>query len=119
MPSHTPVKRRRRRSNAGRPVRDPDMRTFPGRVGERIRAIRVAKGLTQEEAAGRTDGILTAAMWSCYEVGKSEPRLSKYLSICMALGVKITDLVPEDAMVVVRDRSRDPEDAGRVFGRGE
>lgn len=70
----------------GRPPCDrqnPD--TFAGRLGARLREVRVSAGVTLEQVAERTG--LSASSLSDYELGTTEPKLSVFLAICEALNV--------------------------------
>lgn len=65
-------------------------------VGEKIRCIRRANGLSQSDAAGRT--TLSVDGWSRLERGAAtNPALSMYVEVSEALGVGIRDLLPEEA----------------------
>lgn len=55
-------------------------------VGGRLRELRAAAGLTQEELAGRA-GVSLAAVRN-YEQGKREPSWRAFLDLCKALGAE-------------------------------
>jgi DNA-binding XRE family transcriptional regulator len=67
---------------------------FTAALGSRIRALRIKRGLTLEQAAERTGGMVTLSSWSGYECGASEPKLSNALAVCRALRVRLEKLVP-------------------------
>ena len=79
---------------AGRPPAETSEDTFAGRVGGLIRRRRVKLKLTLNEVARRSGGSLTVSMLSSYEIGRSEPTLSNYVALCMALGVGPEDFLP-------------------------
>lgn len=63
-------------------------------IGDRIRKARKARGLTQKqlgEASGTSEITIRQ-----YETGKRQPRIKQLRAVASALGVNITDLVPED-----------------------
>lgn len=63
-------------------------------IGERIKAFRKGKGLSQKEL-GEILGV-SGAMIGQYETGQRKPRLDTLQRIATALGVEWTELVPED-----------------------
>jgi transcriptional regulator with XRE-family HTH domain len=66
-------------------------------IGTRIRDLRRAQGLSQEEVAGRTNiGLKT---YSRLEQGRTkDPHYSTLLGIALALGVPVEDLVREPSL---------------------
>ena len=64
-------------------------------IGQKIRAIREAKGMTAREVAARSEGMGTPS-YSRIETGASEPTIDSLRRIAAALGVKIGDLLDED-----------------------
>lgn len=77
------------------PRRPPPRRQSPERifreVGQRIRARRLAAGLTQEEAAHRAD--IGYKRWQEIETGRHGPALRSLVRIANALGVTIWELM--------------------------
>lgn len=61
-------------------------------LGERIRIVRLRKGVTQKDLAEQT-GIATSSL-SEIETGVSEPAVSKVQAIAVALGVHVDQLLP-------------------------
>jgi transcriptional regulator with XRE-family HTH domain len=55
--------------------------------GDRLRAARIAAGLTQAEAAARMPGKVSARRWSDMENGQRVPSLEWLWDAAMALGV--------------------------------
>lgn len=97
--TETPTKAAERR---GRPRNQyPTPQTLRELVGSEIRAARLAAGLNLSQLANRTNGRLTPGMISLYESGRMEPRLSKFLIICWALGLSPEVLIPPGAGDVV------------------
>lgn len=68
----------------------PDVAVAIGRLGRRIRELRVAKQLTQEQAAERAK--LDPKHWQDLETGRTNPTLATLVGISRALGVKLSDL---------------------------
>ena len=64
-------------------------------IGQKIRAIREAKGMTAREVAARSEGMGSPA-YSRIETGASEPTIDSLRRIAAALGVKMGDLLDED-----------------------
>jgi transcriptional regulator with XRE-family HTH domain len=62
------------------------------RIGLRVRAFRLAKGLTQAEVAERADRSVDAI--SSFERGKYIPSLA--MAVARALGLTISELVGEE-----------------------
>ena len=63
-------------------------------VGDRIKMVRKAKGLTQKDLgilSGTSEGTVRQ-----YEIGKRQPRLEQLLLIADALGVSSGELIGED-----------------------
>ena len=71
-------------------------------AGSRMRAIRIAKGVSQEKL-GESLGI-TFQQVQKYEKGVNRMSASRLHAVCEALGIPITDLFP--------DAGRDAFDAG-------
>lgn len=65
-------------------------------IGQRIRAFRVARGLTQGELADRV-GASEATIVSKWERGLQVPRLDSAQVIADALGVSVEQLVDDSA----------------------
>ena len=70
---------------------NPDVKS----AGERIKSARLELGLTQEQAAERTE--LTGQYWSGIERGQERGSVNTYLQIAKALGVTLDDLFYDDA----------------------
>lgn len=62
-------------------------------IGARLKARRLALGLTQDELAERL-GHLNVVSVSMYERGQREPRLLTFLRIANALGMSPGELLP-------------------------
>lgn len=60
-------------------------------LGTRIRALRIEKGINQEDLAGRA-GIERSYM-GAIERGERNPSYDKLVSIAKALGVQVSELV--------------------------
>ncbi len=63
------------------------------RLGKRVRAIRQAKKLTQEETAGRAK--LDAKHIQDIEHGRTNPTVASLVGLARALGVTLADLFQE------------------------
>ena len=61
--------------------------------GDRIRAIRVEKNLTQTQLAKRV-GIRHQSMLSAYETGSRPMSLPRLEEFCCALGVHSSEILP-------------------------
>ena len=70
---------------------NPDVKS----AGERIKRARLQLGLTQEQAAERTE--LTGQYWGGIERGRERGSVNTYLQIAKALGVTLDDLFYDDA----------------------
>jgi DNA-binding XRE family transcriptional regulator len=76
-------------------------RTAPGvvaalrRLGERVRELRLAAGLTQEEAANRAR--LDGKHWQAIEAGATNPTVATLIGIARALGVGVGRLFGDGA----------------------
>jgi transcriptional regulator with XRE-family HTH domain len=70
--------------------RDLQRRTLYRRVGARIRALRLEKGLTQEELG---DGLSRAHV-SAIELGQAAPSLETLQRFARRLRVEIRELLP-------------------------
>jgi transcriptional regulator with XRE-family HTH domain len=66
---------------------------FKRAFGARLRALRQAKGLTQEDLAHRA-GLVAGNVFRL-EGGYREPYLSTVMSLASALGVRVEDLCAE------------------------
>jgi transcriptional regulator with XRE-family HTH domain len=65
-------------------------------IGARLRALRVAKGLTLSAAAERTG--LSPSMLSLLERGRTGPSIGTLVAICSVLGVEMSELLgPSEA----------------------
>jgi ribosome-binding protein aMBF1 (putative translation factor) len=80
----------------GRPKKNIDITRFSGRVGEIIRQRRLELKMSQTDVAFATDNYITAAMVSMYEVGESEPRMSKLVALAAALRMDLGEFVPPE-----------------------
>ncbi len=75
---------------AGRPRNPIRPKTLTGRIGERIEAIRKARGMTSGELAEASGvGIATVIR---IEAGIGRPQYETLISICRALKIKPTEL---------------------------
>ena len=94
---------RPRRPVAGRPSKPVNTDSFHGKLGAAIRERRTGLGLTLEDVALMTGGRLTSSMLGSYEQG-AEPGISRYIILCLALGVCLTDLLPPDVAEMIGKR---------------
>ena len=62
-------------------------------MGERIKALRKARGMTQTELS-RLTGIHRVSI-AKYEMGKNEPGLKSLVKLCKVLGVPVETLLQE------------------------
>jgi Zn-dependent peptidase ImmA (M78 family)/DNA-binding XRE family transcriptional regulator len=60
--------------------------------GERLRQLRTARGMTQQELSDATGGLVTKQSISKYERGKSQPSPKVLRALAEAFGVKTADL---------------------------
>lgn len=74
------------------------------RMGERIRAHRVATGMKQSQVAGQAG--LTRSSIANIEAGRHDPPVTRLLAIAKALGVPATDLIA--GAETARELARDP-----------
>ena len=65
--------------------------TTPKRFGERLKALRERRGLTQEALAAKA-GVARAYV-ARLEIGRHDPSLSRLHALARALGVKVSKLV--------------------------
>ena len=65
--------------------------------GQRIRQLRLAKGMTQQQLADATGGLVTKQSISKYERGKSQPSSVVLSKLADVFGVKTADLFREPA----------------------
>lgn len=68
--------------------------------GERIRVLRVERGLTQEKLAGKAD--LTTGFVNAVEHGRKVPSLTSILKLARALEVDAPELLSEFTLPVLR-----------------
>jgi DNA-binding XRE family transcriptional regulator len=68
-------------------------------LGNRIRTLRITKGLTQETAA-RTAGVCVTT-WRSWEAGTKQPRLFRGMAIAAALAVPVAALFRDDVVADV------------------
>lgn len=73
--------------------RRPAARLNSLEFGRRLRAARLASGITQEDLSRRAN--LSQNQVGMIENGKREPLLSTALAIAAALGVPLTSLIPD------------------------
>jgi len=69
-------------------------------IGQRLRQLRLAHGLSLEELAAKMGGIVTRQSLSKYEHGKMRPSLVVVNKLATTLGVKATDLWSEPTIHV-------------------
>jgi transcriptional regulator with XRE-family HTH domain len=67
-----------------------DLPKFQRRLAERVRALRAARGLRQEDIE---DFGLSWKSVQKLEYGITDPRASTLLKLCKAFGVSLTDLI--------------------------
>ncbi len=63
--------------------------------GGRIRQLRTARGMTQQDLADATGGLVTKQSISKYERGKSQPSVKVLRALAQSFNVKIADLARE------------------------
>lgn len=76
---------------------------MPLNIGDNIKRIREAKGLSQKELI--TAIGMGAPMYSRIETGKTEPSLSTLEKIAKALGVKLAELLSDEELHEVNSHS--------------
>lgn len=81
-------------------------RTFAAQIGASLARARIAAGLSQRQVADRTGGMLTPNLISLYESG-TEPRLSRFLAVCLAIGVHPIDVLPADLLHLTPEQIRE------------
>ena len=64
------------------------------KVGKRIQDVRVSKGLTQVDLAGKIEGDIDTSNVSRIESGRTNPTIHTLYRIAIALEVPLTDLIP-------------------------
>lgn len=75
-------------------------RTSPGvattlkALGERVRALRIEAGLTQEEAGARAE--IDMRHWQLVEYGRTNPTVATLVTMARALGTTIGELFDEE-----------------------
>jgi Zn-dependent peptidase ImmA (M78 family)/transcriptional regulator with XRE-family HTH domain len=76
----------------------------------RLREIRLAKGYTLDELAGRMEGEVTKQAISKYETGSAHPRPKTLVALAKALDVKSAELFgePDYAITCLQYRTRAP-----------
>jgi transcriptional regulator with XRE-family HTH domain len=94
-----------------------DQSTVAGKVGARLRRLRISRDMTLQDVCDRTGGAVSTNMLSCYEVGGMEPRLTKYLAICVALGADLQDLLPDGFLSELRQAT--PRDLRKIIYSGK
>lgn len=62
-------------------------------IGERIRQLRTARGLSQEELARLSSDTFNGKHIGRYEAGKRDPRWYSLQAIARGLGVTVAELV--------------------------
>ena len=70
-------------------------------VGRNIQQIRLSKGLSQVDLAGRIEGNIDTTNISRIEQGRTNPTLLTLYRIAQALKVHLTDLVANNMVKVV------------------
>lgn len=81
----------------GRPPRDPDLKTYEGRIGFRIRTLRQQryKRIPDFVDALRMNGVnVKSNCISQWELGDRMPRITELWAIANTLGVTLNTLVP-------------------------
>jgi transcriptional regulator with XRE-family HTH domain len=84
-------------------------RLAPGVVGARLRARRVAKGISLRQFARDLD--VSASFISQLETGKAQPSVATFFSICAALGTSIDEFFDGDTAAEVIGKSEELTDA--------
>ena len=69
-------------------------------IGQRLKQVRLARGLSLDELAARLGGIVTKQALSKYEVGKSQPSSPVLARLAEALEVKMAYLISEPTISV-------------------
>jgi transcriptional regulator with XRE-family HTH domain len=83
-----------------------DGSTFAAQFGVKIKETRQRIGWTQDDVVQAAGGIFNCSMLSSYELGKALPSLPRYIALCMALGLPLYDLIPDN----VREALKKPLD---------
>ena len=78
---------------AGRPPKAVEQKTFGGAMAAAIRARRVKRGLSVDEACARAK--ITTAAWYDWESGRNAVPMRTLPAIARALGCKPKALIPE------------------------
>lgn len=72
----------------------PGVKTTLKALGVRVRALRIAAGLTQEQAGERAE--IDMRHWQLVEYGRTNPTVATLVTIARALGVTIGELFDKD-----------------------
>lgn len=86
--------------------RKQSWRGFRRDIGERLREVRIAKGLSQEELALEID--VAQGSISNYEIGRSDIPLSVLIAICHALRVSPGQFLPHWEPIVEPGQGPNP-----------
>ncbi|HJW29482.1 MAG TPA: helix-turn-helix transcriptional regulator [Saprospiraceae bacterium] len=73
-------------------------------IGERIRKIREARGLSQKEVANKIK--MDQSQYSKLEKDKTDPSLSTLVKVAKALGIQLSELFASDALKDVNSYSK-------------
>jgi transcriptional regulator with XRE-family HTH domain len=77
------------------------------KIGQRIRALRDRKNMSQKELAERSD--LSGMALSLIERNRSSPTLVTLVALAQACGVKVTDFFSDDGKQEVDDGRKEPD----------
>ncbi|MFB6320792.1 helix-turn-helix domain-containing protein [Saccharicrinis sp. FJH54] len=83
----------------GRPPKEPDLTTYAGRLGARLRALREERGWSVEEAAAALRGAsvdVTDKTVRNWERGDNTPTIDKLPGIAATFGVSVDALLPTE-----------------------
>lgn len=83
----------------GRPPKEPDLTTYAGRLGARLRALRTERGMTvadvREALAGRSVAV-TEDTVRAWERGSRSPSLENIQPLAATYGVSADDVLPAE-----------------------
>ncbi len=68
-----------------------------GSIGQRLKQLREAAGLTQQELAVKA-GLSVSNLSQIEQGQKEDPRVSTVLALAKAMGVSVTSLIGEDGV---------------------
>ena len=81
-----------------------DLKAIGMDIGERIRKIREARGLSQKEVANKIK--MDQSQYSKLEKDRTDPSLSTLVKVAKALGIQLSELFASDALRDVNSYSK-------------